>query len=152
VTKLHCRIIIGEAAVRKGSLVRALTGVGNGRNALIALKNGQWLELEATVSSLNEGANPPEPSNWVRQQINGTKGRKNLLLSLRLTVGHGLNAQDYIEALDKGGANIESIISLGQNTPNWVPPYGCPYGSVPVSSQTPTALTAHQVREFWGWA
>ncbi|WP_339163481.1 hypothetical protein [Methylobacterium bullatum] len=152
-TRLHCWLLIGSTHVRKGSVVRALTGVGNGRDARVELRGGQWLELNyAAVSSINEGNNPTPPTSWVQQQYARSQhSRINLLIPMRLTIRAGFNAQDYISELDKAGAIIESIVTLGEVVPLWVSAYGAPFAAIPNSQDTPTATTAKLVREFWGW-
>ncbi len=151
---LHCWILIGGAGARKGSMVRALTGIGVGRSCQVALNNGQWLHFEqAVVSSINE-VNPPDPTEWAQRLLGAAVGKRhNLLLSLQIKSppAPGLDAEDYVEALSKNGAFIESIITLGTATPSWVPGCGAPYASIPGSSQ-PTACSAKLVREFWQWA
>ena len=146
-------VLIGGAGVRKGSVARALTGVGNGRDCQIALQNGQWLHLAlATISSVNEPAGRPSPDEWVSVQARlSSYGVRNLLVSFQLNGIAGYDAEDYIRELDRAGADIKSIVTLGTQTPAWVPPYGAPYASIPKSASEPTALTAHTVRSFWGW-
>jgi hypothetical protein len=148
---IRCWILIGGPGVRKGSVVRALTGVGTGRDCQIALRNGQWLYLAlATISSINEN-NPPDPDEWVSSQSAAAPSVRNLLVSFQLNGRSGFDAEDYVQSLDGAGADIRSIITLGAPTPAWVPPYGAPYASIPDSAITPTALTAKMVRMFWDW-
>ena len=150
---IRCWILIGGNGVRKGSVVRALTGIGNGRDCQIALRNGQYLHLAiATVSSINE-REAPNPDQWVSSQENGINQRiKNLLVCFQINGQQGFDAEDYIRSLDNSGADIRSIVTLGESTPSWVPRYGAPYASIPDSMITPTAITAAMVRTLWDWA
>jgi len=153
-SKLNCWILIGAASVRKGSVIRALTGIGSGRDARIELNGGHWLHLDfAAITSINESANPPVPSVWVQNQLRiKPKGTINILVPFRTFIKSGFNAEDYVIALDAAGARMQSIITLCEEAAPWVPEYGVPYSAIPNSQWTPTATTVKLVREFWGWA
>lgn len=150
---IRCWILIGAAGVRKGSVARALTGVGNGRDCLIALQNGQWLHLVfAGISSINESDPTGNPDEWVSSQTSTAAPYvRNLLVSFQINGRQGHDAKDYVRALDNARADIRSIVTLGEQTPSWVPPFGAPYAAVAESASMPTALTAAAVRAFWGW-
>jgi hypothetical protein len=148
---IRCWILIGRRGVRKGSVARALTGVGNGRDCEIALNNGQWLYLaRATISSVNESSPPPKPDEWLSSLPN--EHHINNFLFLFQINGHaGHDAADYIRALECAESDIRAIVTLGEPTPPWVPPFSAPYAAVPDSAKIPTAMTADAVRTFWGW-
>jgi hypothetical protein len=123
------------------------------------LENGQCLRLWTAVMSANEGANALAPEQWVAACTPGTVvghpkfvcSRQNVLAAFRFTVGRpSFDAEDYLNALASSGAIVESIVTLGQTTPDWVQRYGVPYGHV-VDVSVPTNRIAEQVRKYWGW-
>jgi hypothetical protein len=124
------------------------------------LTNGQALRLWTAIRSANEGEDAMSPDEWVKSCIppavgghpNFVHARQNILAAFRFAVGPapGFNAEDYVNALASAGAVLESIVTLGQTTPDWIPWYGAPYWHVP-DVTVPTNRIAEQVREFWGW-
>lgn len=156
-TRYHCWIIIGPNNVRKGSTIRSLIGVSQKTTARVSLTNGQWLEFaNVLISSVNEKQPVPTPEQWLQSLLHGaTSARKNVIFPLRHDkdprVPNAHDAYPYIHALDQAGAFIESIVTLGRDIPTWVPPLGVPFAGIPNSADTPTSVTAKQMRHFWGW-
>jgi hypothetical protein len=156
---LHFWVILGDKDVRKGSLIRALTGIGQERRCDILLANGQSMRLWAAVMSVNEAKQLKTPKVWVAScrppAVSGhpafTHNRENILVAFRFDIGKvSYAAENYLNEMSRVGARIESIVTLGERTPGWVPEYGVPYAHI-LDIDVPTAHIAEQVRQFWGW-
>lgn len=172
-TSLHFWIILGDERVRKGSVIRSLTGLSREGYCDVALQNGQRLRLWTAITSANEG-NVMTPDDWVKDcgpqpgYAHVAPARLNILAAFRFEAPPAPPARDYLNAIAAGGGIIESIVTLGRLTPAWVPSYGAPYGHVldirdPIAegnppapddrgeAQAPTNEIAARVRELWGW-
>lgn len=156
---LHCWIVLGDQGVRKGSLIRALSGRGQQGHFDVMLANGQNLRFWTAIMSANEGNNPEPPDQWVAGctpppaagRPNLVAARQNILAAFRFSIGRpGYEAEEYLNELARTGATIESIVTLGQATPDWVKAYGAPTGHV-VDVSVATNRIAEQVRTFWEW-
>lgn len=157
---IHCWVLLGDQGTRKGSVIRSLTGIPREQHCEVMLDNGQYLRLWAAVMSANEPQNAPDANDWVADcaappvpagQPAIVASRINILAAFRLNHGAaGHRAVDYLNALATAGAVIESIVTLGQTTPPWVPSYGAPYAHV-LDVSVPTNEIAAHVRRFWGW-
>ena len=78
--------------------------------------------------------------------------RQNLILAFRLRFGpKGRRPEDYVKALVEAGGTVESIVTLGETTPDWAIQIGAPYAHILDAATTPTNANAHRVRKFWGW-
>jgi len=78
--------------------------------------------------------------------------RQNLILAFRLRFGpKGRRPEDYVKALVEAGGTVESIVTLGETTPDWAIQIGAPYAHILDAATTPTNANAHRVRQFWGW-
>jgi len=160
---LHCWVLLGQQGSRKGSTIRALTGVYRSKDIEVMLVNEQSLRLWCQVQSINEPEKEenPSPDEWVKSCIFHSphypmpsliQGRHNILIALRLDRGRaGREPEDYLNALCRAGATIESIVTLGESTRAWTPLYGAPYAHIIDTKSVPTNSVAAQVRQFWGW-
>ena len=168
---LHAWLLIGTENTRKGSTIRAMTGVAREKDTEVGLASGQIMRLWTKVMSINEaeatrrdrGEDHESPGEWVKscmlsQSISDDETtpvfpRKNILVAFRDEIDGwpDLSARHYLNALASHGATIEGIVTLGARTAHWAKLYGAPYSDVQDVS-VPTNLIAVQVRECWSWA
>jgi len=154
---IHVWSLIGGVNTRKGSTIHALTGMSRERNTPfeICLVNGQYLRMNPKVMPINEGPNTLPAIDWAEEVIaNSHQLRTNMLISLREddNFPDERKPHAYIGTLIARGAHIESIITLGDQTPEWVKDIGAPYGHILGSASMPANEIAQRVRNFWGWA
>ena len=154
----HIWTLIGAQNSRKESTIRALTGVARGNDIEVRLASGQCLPLWTQVRSLNDADGAPDADAWMKtlqsdQSNAGAHARSNLLISFRLDpeLNPTYTAQAYLERMAAAGCVLESIVTLGQPTPPWVPGLGAPYADIRDVS-VPTNAIAAEVRKLWGWA
>jgi hypothetical protein len=149
---LHAWVLLGDMSSRKGSTIRALTGISRDRldPIEVTLTNGQSIQIHPKVASINE-KNVPTPESWLARWSRSAV-RQNLILAFRLRFGpKGRRPEDYVKALVEAGGAIESIVTLGETTPDWAIQIGAPYAHILDTATTPTNAIAHRVRQFWGW-
>lgn len=152
----HIWTLIGGAKCRKESTIRALTGVARGNDIEVRLISGLNLPLWAHVRALN-GEGQPDADAWAKtladDRINaGAHVRLNLLVSFLLdpSLAPNFQARSYLEKMAAAGCTLESIVTLGQPTPPWVPAFGVPFADIRDVAQPTNAIAAH-VRALWGW-
>jgi hypothetical protein len=100
---------------------------------------------------VNEPEEAPNAKKWVTELLkNGA--RQNQLAAFRIddNFDRGYWPEDYLSEFCRAGGKIESIVTLGQPTPDWVPALGSPYGQI-VESGLPTNAMAERIRAMWGW-
>ena len=149
---LHAWVLLGDMGSRKGSTIRALTGISRDRldPIEVTLTNGQSIQIHPKVASINE-KNVPTPESWLARWSRSAV-RQNLILAFRLRFGpKGRRPEDYVKALVEAGGTVESIVTLGETTPDWAIQIGAPYAHILDAATTPTNANAHRVRQFWGW-
>ncbi|MBY7832885.1 hypothetical protein KW463_08540 [Vibrio fluvialis] len=153
--KLH--IVIGDSNTRKSSLIRALTGAGQGQSRKdleVEKSNGSIAIINVMQSALQENYKPQLPQeyiNFVKQYHTDE-----FLFSLRVTkvIANGVtypDAVDYINQFKKAGFLIASVALLGRSA-NQLTLAQC--GNValqPHSQNVPTNKNASKVRQSWGW-
>ena len=148
-------LIVGEGRCGKSSLVRALTGIYNGRGRKegrkIALTTGATREIKIAVwpQSAQEGKKTPTD---ILNDINGLSDDiPNVLLVLRFEP-HIINywATDYTDLLIKHH-NIVGVVTMSSNS--HVPELSGFKDALPISSSTENAVNANaeKVRKEWGW-
>jgi hypothetical protein len=150
---LHVWILLGGADTRKGSTIRALTGIGGKHTKpfQVMLTSGQIIQILVRIMSVNEGESAVAPKAWVEQFTKETSPQ-NLIVAFRLRPArNNSEAEDYIRELVRAGAIIESIITLGETTPDWVAQFAIPNEHIFDTKTTPTNAIAHKVRQFWHW-
>jgi hypothetical protein len=147
---LHVWILLGGADTRKGSTIRALTGIRDKKLFDVMLTSGQTIQILAEIMSVNEEKDAVAPKAWVEQFTKET-GPQNLIVAFRLRPARNSEAEDYIRELVRAGAIIESIITLGETTPDWVAKFAIPNEHIFDTKTTPTNAIAHKVRQFWHW-
>ncbi len=57
----------------------------------------------------------------------------------------------YVELLLQDEWNIEAIISLGAEAPNWLQYSGIRYAAIPNAKKLPGSVVAYKVRDFFQW-
>ncbi|EOV9410012.1 hypothetical protein ACN5W3_004467 [Vibrio parahaemolyticus] len=153
--KLH--IVIGDSDTRKSSLIRALTGAGQGqsRKDLDVVKtNGAVSTIHVMQSALQENYKPQLPQEYI--DFVNQHSTDEFLFSLRVTkvFANGIiypDAVDYIRQFKQAGLSISSVALLGPSA-NSLNLSQC--GNIvqqPQSHTTPTNQTASQVRQGWHW-
>ncbi|HCH5095915.1 hypothetical protein NDJ85_22635 [Vibrio parahaemolyticus] len=153
--KLH--IVIGDSDTRKSSLIRALTGAGQGQSRKdleVEKANGTISTIHVMQSALQENYKPQLPQQYIN--FVNQHSTDEFLFSLRVTnvVANGVtypDAIDYIHQFKQAGFSIASVALLGHSA-NKLNLSQC--GNVvqqPQSHGTPTNKTASQVRQTWGW-
>jgi hypothetical protein len=165
---LHCWVLLGKVNRRKGSVIRALTGLARENSCEVMLETGQSLLLWSAITSINEvsrGQELPEPDAWAKALLMDAgpipgghpilPSRRNILIALRLDLGiPNREPEDYLSALSACGAAIESIVTLGEHTRPQFTYYGAPFADIPFDPDKQVVATnslAQQVRRFWGW-
>jgi hypothetical protein len=165
---LHCWVLLGKLNRRKGSVIRALTGLARENSCEIMLETGQSLPFWSPIAAINEvprGQELPEPDAWAKALLMDAgpipgdhpilPSRRNLLIALRLDLGvPNREPEDYLSALSACGATLESIVTLGEPTRPQFTHYGAPFADIPFDPDAQVVATnalAQQVRRFWGW-
>jgi hypothetical protein len=148
---------MGKEDSRKGSTIRALTGVSKEREIEVALLGGQEIRMWTRVRSLNEPEDAKTADQWVtecqeHEKSYGPLIRRNMLIALREPIGRpaAYHARSYLYAMASAGFQLESVITLGAGTPEWVKDLGVPFISIPELSSA--SRIAQRVREAWGWS
>ena len=153
--QIHFWVIIGQNSTRKGSTIRALTGVGRGGPTDVMLTSGQSLEFSTAIMSGNEGPKSKRPKDWLKSISSSVHGhsrtRLNVLAALRLDMNRrGFEVEDYLDEIIRQNCIIEGIVTLGETTRTWVRAYGAPYAHVRNVDVGTNAIAA-RIRQFWGW-
>ncbi len=162
--RVHVWVLIGKANSRKSSTIRALTGQHRESALEIARTDGQIISLYTIIKPLNELDGPPAPSEVMdylvqaaaeimagSEKVEVVPQRINLLVTLTLNgPTPGKAVADYLNAFAAAGWAMESIVTLGEETPDWVKSYGAPYANIPAIYE-PTNAIAHDIRQLWGW-
>ena len=154
-TNLH--IIIGDSNTRKSSLLRCLTGVGNGnakKKLDVAISNGTVISVHCTLSALQENYKPLTPVEFIHA-INAQRPTPtDIAFTLRVNArGIYPNANTYLQAYQQvAGWRIVNIALLGTSARGLqgLPPTAN-IVRVPSSKTRPTNESAQSVRQAWGW-
>jgi len=149
----HVWTLIGRQNTRKGSTIRALSGIDRDKDVEIMLCSKQQIRIRVRVSSVNEKLDAPTADDWIRdlEQQPGNSGiRRNMLIAVRLGRGQPHEAETYLQAMAAAGYDLQSIVILGEPTPDWAKALGAPFSDIQDVS-VPTNEIARQVRTMWGW-
>ena len=153
----HVWTLIGRQNSRKGSTIRALTGIARERDIELVLSTGQQIRIWVRVRSINEPEDAPTAEAWVREccdfeHEHGALTRRNMLIAFRLSEEYAApyQAQSYLNAMAMTGFKLKSVVTLGERTPDWVNGFGVPSAEI-CDVTIPTNEIACQIRSMWGW-
>jgi len=153
----HLWALLGGAASGKESVIRALTGIESEGYFDLMLANGQLVRMWTQTAAANEGANASNASAWVKWWIDyslehGPHFRYNGLSGFELSEQskQGYAARGYLESFAAAGGVIESIVTLGAATPEWVRDLGMPCAAI-ATAGVPANAVAGTIRSMWGW-
>jgi hypothetical protein len=143
--------LIGRQNCRKGSTIRALSGIDREKEIQIMLCSQQQISIWVRVSSVNEPADAPKADDWISEleKTHGREIRRNMLFAFRMG-RESHEAETYLKAMATRGYNLQSIVTLGEQTPPWAKALGAPFSDIRDVS-VPTNEIARQVRTMWGW-
>lgn len=156
-------IIIGDANMRKSSLLRCLTSVSGGRNANqnmdISLTTGAIIRVHCITSALQESLNPKTPAQFIAEVQRMSPAPTDIAFALRVnsrgasrTGGPFPHAAAYISAFAQVQWPVVNVALLGPSAcALQLLGTGVRVAAVPNSPQRPTNETALQVRQAWGW-
>lgn len=151
---MEAYIIIGQGAAGKSSLVRALTGVRNAEERLMARAAGGTFRLWARDSSLQEAR--ISPSAFIAEVTGRAVDAALCTLWPRRCRSKGVvypDANGYISAFQTAGWLVKNaVIVYGGGPPVVVPlPPGGGAASFVNARTVPFNTTAAAVRAHWGW-
>ncbi|MHA3081533.1 hypothetical protein [Acinetobacter sp. ANC 5502] len=153
--KLH--IVIGESNMRKSSLIRALSGAGQG-NSRKDLDIEVGIEIISKVyviqSALQESYKPKSPRDIINF-INSSCINEFLFpLRMNSVTASGIlypAAQIYIHAFIQAGFIIENVALLGLSHNGLQIPSTTKIATILNSNLIPTNRIAADVRNIWHW-
>src|ERR1700693_6083438 len=104
---VHLWALIGVQNSRKGSTIRALTGVARTKEFEVMLSNGQTLRIRTAVASINEPDDAPSADDWTASLCSGNE-RRNHLTAFRIDENYdrGYWPEDYLRAFNSAGGEI----------------------------------------------
>lgn len=137
--------ILGDANTRKSSTIRALTGVGQHRSALIATVAG-FVDVYVEISALQEAG--ISAARFIRIVTAG--GHQNVLVPLRDNPFNGQpSGAAYIQAFIAAGWVLQAAVVLGAAALVFPLPASLPPpNAVPNSALSPANQTAATVRNW----
>jgi hypothetical protein len=149
----YLHIIIGESNTRKSSLIRCLTGAGQGfsrKNLEISLGSRKQITAHVIQSALQENYKPKMPKEFVNY-VNSIN-QEHFVFALRVKArGKHPDFSTYIAEFINSGFTISNVALLGTATAGVSIGTTSSVISVSTSASQPTNLTASTVRKAWAW-
>lgn len=151
---MQAYIIVGEASAGKSSVVRALSGVRNSDERLMARTSGHRFSLWAKDSSLQEARITPQE--YIREARRRNKDAVLLTLwprAVRPRSGNPHrfpNAHGYIQEFLLAGWRIQDVVTLN-NPPGLTLPAGVTSTNFNNVHTNPFNVFTASIRANWNW-